>query len=61
MPKKAKKAKKFLKINASTGKVTVKKGLPKGKYVVKVTMSAAANVNYNAAPNKTIKLTVTVK
>lgn len=44
---------------SKTGKVTVKKGLKKGTYKVKIKVSAAAVTNYNAASaTKTIKVVV---
>ena len=55
-----KKAKKFLKFNKKTGKITVKKGAKKGKYVMKVTVKAAGNATYKSAV-KQVKVVVTVK
>ena len=55
-----KKAKKFLKFNKKTGKITVKKGAKKGKYVMKVTVKAAGNKTYKAG-KKTVKVVVKVK
>ena len=49
-----------IKINAKTGKLTVKKGLKKGTYKVKVQIKAAAKGNYNAG-TKTVTVTVKVK
>ena len=43
-----------------TGKVTVKKGLKKGTYPVKVKVTAAGNANYNKAA-KTVTCKVVVK
>ena len=45
---------------SKTGKVTVKKGLKKGTYKVKVKMNKAGNQNYNAAKtvSKTLKITI---
>ena len=43
-----KKYKKYFKINASTGTVTVKKKLKKGKYTIKVTVTAAGNEHYKS-------------
>ena len=54
------KSKKVLKINKKTGKITVKKGAKKGKYIMKVTVKAAATDTFNAA-SKTVKVTVRVK
>ena len=53
-----KKSKKALKINASSGQITVKKKTKKGTYKMKVTVTAAGNNNYNAA---SVTRTVTVK
>ena len=50
------KAKKFIKVS-SGGKVTVKKGLAKGTYKIKVKITAAATRNYKA---KTLKKTVKI-
>lgn len=47
-------------INKKTGKVTVKKGLKKGKYKVKVKVTAAGNANYNSITKK-VTFTVRVK
>ena len=49
-----------IKIDAKTGKLTVKKGLKKGTYRVKVQIKAAAKGNYNAG-TKTVTVTVKVK
>ena len=48
-------------INKTTGKVTLKKGLKKGRYVVKVKVKASGNKNYNASSVKTIVITIIVK
>ena len=56
----SKKAKKYLSINKSTGKVTAKKGTPKGTYKVIVKSTAAATTNYKAAA-KSVYVTVKVK
>ncbi|MBQ9059856.1 MAG: hypothetical protein IJ128_01765 [Firmicutes bacterium] len=53
-----KKAKKALKINKKTGKITVKKKTKKGTYKMKVTVTAAGNAKYEAA---TKKVTVTIR
>ena len=55
-----KKSKKALKINKSTGKITIKKKTKKGTYKVKVTISASGNDNYNAG-SKTVEVKVVVK
>ena len=47
-------------INKSTGKVTVKKGLKKGTYSVKVKVKAAGNSKYKSA-TKTVTFKITVK
>ena len=47
-------------INSKTGKVSVKKGLKKGTYKVKIQIKAAAKGNYNSA-GKTVTVTVKVK
>ena len=47
-------------IAKSTGKVTVKKGLKKGTYKVKVKVKAAGTSNYNAL-TKTVTFTIKVK
>ena len=46
--------KKYFKVDASSGKVTVKKGLKKGKYKVKIKVMARGNDNYNASSWKTV-------
>ena len=53
--------KKYFKINKITGKVTVKKGLKKGTYNVKVKVKALGNRNYKASAVKTITFKVKVK
>ena len=47
-------------VNASTGKVTVKKGLKKGTYKVKVQVKAPGNAGYKSAKAKTVVLKVVV-
>lgn len=54
------KFKKYFTVNATTGKITVKKGLKKGTYKVKVKVTAAGNSNYKAL-TKTVTVTVKVK
>ena len=44
-------------IAKKTGKVTVKKGLKKGTYKVKVKVKAAGNANYKASAWKTVTFT----
>lgn len=48
-------------INKKTGKVTVKKGLKKGNYRVKVKVKAAGNANYNASAWKIVTFIIKVK
>ena len=48
-------------INKKTGKVTVKKGLKKGTYKVKIRVKAAGNSNYKASEAKTATFTIKVK
>ena len=48
-------------IAKTTGKVTVKKGLKKGTYKVKVKVQAAGNTNYKASAVKTVTFKVKVK
>lgn len=48
-------------INKKTGKVTVKKGLKKGTYKVKVKVKAAGNKNYKASAVKAVTFKVKVK
>lgn len=48
-------------INKKNGKVTVKKGLRKGTYKVKMKVKAAGNSNYKASSVKTVTFTVKVK
>ena len=56
------KSKKALKLNNKNGRVTVKKKTKKGKYIIKVKVSAAASANgqYNTF-TKTVAVTVVVK
>ena len=48
-------------ISKTTGKVTVKKGLKKGTYKIKVNAKAAGNANYNASAVKAVTFKVKVK
>ena len=48
-------------IAKKTGKVTVKKGLKKGTYKVKVKVKAAGNANYKASKVKTVTFKIIVK
>ncbi len=47
-------------INKKTGKITLKKGLKKGKYKVKIKVTAAGNNNYKKSA-KNVTLIITVK
>lgn len=49
-----------LKVNAKTGKITVKKGARKGTYKIKVKVTAKGNVNYKPG-SRTVTCKVTVK
>lgn len=53
--------KKKISVSAKTGKVTVKKGLKKGTYKVKVEVRAAGDVNYNASAAKTVTFKIIVQ
>lgn len=57
---KSKKYKKYFKINATTGKVTIKKRLKKGTYKVTCVVTAAGDSNYKAG-TKTVTFTIKVK
>ena len=60
--KKGKKSyKKYFKINQTTGKVTIKKGLKKGTYKIQVKVKAAGNANYNASDVNTVTFKIKVK
>ena len=52
--------KKYFKVNAKTGKVTIKKGLKKGTYKVRIRVTAAGNANYKKAV-KTVSSRIIVK
>ena len=54
------KAKKYLKFNKKTRKLTIKKGAKKGRYVMKVRVRAAGSAGYSAA-SKTVRLIVLVR
>ena len=54
------KKKKSFKVNAANGVITVKKKLKKGKYTLKVKVTAAGNENFNAA-SKTVTFKIKVK
>jgi len=55
-----KKYKENFKVNKTTGKITVKKGTPKGTYKIKVRVNAAGNDHYNAG-GKTVTAVINVK
>jgi len=55
-----KNARKALKFNKKTGKITVKRGTKKGKYVFKVKVAASGNRNYYSGA-KSVKVVVRVK
>ena len=57
---KSKKYKKYFKINASTGNVTIKKKLKKGTYKVTCRVTAAGDANYKAGA-KTVTFKIKVK
>ena len=46
---------------ASNGKITVKKGLKKGTYKVKVRLTASKSANYTAAKAKAVYVTIKIK
>ena len=52
--------KSYFKVNSKTGKITVKKGTPKGKYTVKVKVTAKGNKNYKSK-SKTVAVKIVVK
>ena len=51
---------KYLKVNTKTDKITVKKGTPKGTYLVRAKVKAAGTSAYKAAA-KTVTVKVKVK
>lgn len=53
-------AKKKITVNRKTGKVTIGKGLKKGKYTVSITVKAKGDLIYKAL-TKTVKVKITVK
>ena len=53
--------KSYFRLNAKTGKITVKKGLPAGTYKVKVKVKDAGNENYQPSAVKTVTVKITVK
>ena len=56
----AKSFKKYFSVNATSGKVTVKKGLKKGTYKVKIKVKARGDNNYKASSWKTVACKVKV-
>jgi hypothetical protein len=54
-------AKKYINIASKSGKVTMKKGLKKGIYKVRVKVKAGGNANYQPSAWKTVTFTVRVK
>ena len=55
-----KKFRKYFKVNAKNGNITIRKGLQKGKYKLKIDITAAGNANYQAA-TKQVVVTIKVK
>jgi|GEM_PF-6094401 len=55
------KGNKKITINKKTGKVTVKKGLKRGTYKVKMKVKAAGNANYKASAWKTVTFKIKIK
>ena len=55
-----KKFKKYFKVNANNGNITIKKGLRKGTYKLKIDITAAGDANHMDAMNR-ITVTVRVK
>ena len=54
------KAANTLKVKAKTGKITVKKGVKKGTYKLKIKVTAAGNEKFNAG-SKTVVVKIRVK
>lgn len=52
--------KKSFKINSKTGKLTVRKGLKKGTYTLKVKVQAKGNTNYKKSAVKTVTVKIKV-
>ena len=50
----------MFKIDAKTGKVTMKKGLKTGTYMVTVKVRAKGNANYTASAWKAVKIKVKI-
>ena len=55
------KGNKKISINKKNGKITIKKGLKKGTYKVKVKIRAKGNVNYLASAFKTVTFKIKIK
>ena len=55
-----KKFKKYFKVNGLNGNITLRRGLPRGTYKLKINVSASGNANYLAA-SKTVTVTIKVK
>ena len=55
-----KNCRKYFTVNKKTGKITVKKGLSRGTYKVKIRVRAAGNANYKAS-GKVVTATIKVK
>ena len=53
--------KKYFKISKRYGTVTVKKGLKKGTYKIKVKIKAGGNTNYKQSAVKTVTFKIRVK
>ena len=56
-----KSVKQKFKVNSRTGNVTVKKGLKKGTYKLKVKVRAAGNKNYKTSGWKTVSIRIRIK
>ncbi|MCR5543161.1 MAG: hypothetical protein K6F55_03355 [Eubacterium sp.] len=55
-----KKFNKYFKVNKKTGKITIKKGLKKGTYIVTISVTAAGDKNHNKVTKKAVA-TIVVK
>ncbi len=58
--KKSKSFKKYFKVNKNNGKITVKKGIRKGSYKLRIRIKAGGNKNYKAG-SKAVTVTVRVR
>lgn len=56
-----KSVRKYFNINKSSGKVTVKKGLRKGTYTIKVKVKALGNRNYKKSGEKTVTCKIKIQ